>query len=153
LPEEMFADLFKAGRAAVGSGGGDRFGDRVQTWNNLSDAEAVEAGRSNCGGRPRVRLAVTAKGFHPTTLTVVRGQARRSRARTGIFDAVREVVSQTGVLTGRPASVGITILETRSPRKGHGDSVDSRDHRVAREVPGAAEVIVEHCQPMTTPAE
>jgi len=74
----MFADLFKAGgRPSVPA---EVIASVIvlQTLNGFSDAEAVEAVTSDLRWKAACGLAVTAKGFHPTTLTVWRGRLRRS---------------------------------------------------------------------------
>ena len=40
-------------------------------------------------------------GFHPTVLTLWRARLRASERRERIFDAVREVVAETGVLANK----------------------------------------------------
>ena len=61
-------------------------------------------------------LAVTQKGFHPTTLTVSRVRQRRSPRPNRIFDAVRAVVAQTGVLVGKNGrALDSTILDDAWP--------------------------------------
>ena len=70
FPEEMFADLFKAGgRPSVPA---EVIASVIvlQTLNGLSDAEAVEAVTFDLRWKAACGLAVTATGFHPTTLTV-----------------------------------------------------------------------------------
>jgi hypothetical protein len=91
-------------------------------------------------------LAVTAKGFHPTTLTVWRGRLRRSRRPNRIFDAVREVVAQTGVLAGKTRrALDSTILDDAVATQDTVTQLIAAIRRVGREVPGAAEVIAQRC--------
>ena len=69
FPEEMFADLFKSGgRPSVPA---EVIASVIvlQTLHGLSDAEAVEAVTFDLRWKAACGLAVTAKGFHPTTLT------------------------------------------------------------------------------------
>jgi hypothetical protein len=109
FPEEMFADLFKpGGRPSVPA---EVIASVIvlQTLNGLSDAEAVEAVTFDLRWKAACGLAVTAAGFHPTTLTVWRGRLRRSTRPNRIFDAVRAVVAQTGVLTGKTLWVPRTL--------------------------------------------
>ena len=118
----------------------------LQTLNNLSDAEAVEAVTFDLRWKAACGLAVTAKGFHPTTLTVWRGRLRRSERPNRIFDAVREVVAQTGVLAGKTRrALDSTILDDAVATQDTVTQLIAAIRRVARDVPGAAEVIAGHC--------
>jgi hypothetical protein len=146
FPEEMFADLFKAGgRPSVPA---EVIASVIvlQTLNNLSDAEAVEAVTFDLRWKAACGLAVTAKGFHPTTLTVWRGRLRRSDRPNRIFDAVREVIAQTGVLAGKTRrALDSTILDDAVATQDTVTQLIAAIRRVGREVPGAAEVIAAHC--------
>ena len=66
----------------------------LQTLHGLSDREATEALTFDLRWKAACGLAVTAAGFHPTTLTYWRRRLARSERPNRIFDAV-----QTG---GRP---------------------------------------------------
>jgi hypothetical protein len=146
FPEELFSDLFPSGRgrpsvpveqiAAV---------IVLQTLHGLSDREAAEALTFDLRWKAACGLAVPDTGFHPTTLTYWRRRLARSTAPNRIFDAVKAVVAETGVLTGKTRrALDSTVL---------GDAVATQDtvtqliaaiRRVAREVPGAGAVIAEH---------
>lgn len=55
---------------------------------------------------------MTDEGFHPTVLTLWRNRLRVSQAPERIFAAVRAVVTDTGVLTGRTRrGLGSTLLD------------------------------------------
>ena len=49
-------------------------------------------------------LALDDEGFHPTVLTLWRNKLRASDRPQRIFDAVRDVVTETGVLAGQDPS-------------------------------------------------
>jgi hypothetical protein len=84
----------------------------LQTLNGFSDAEAVEAVTFDLRWKAACGLAVTAAALHPTTLTVWRGRLRHSQRPNRIFDAVRAVVAETGVLTGKTRrALDSTILD------------------------------------------
>ncbi|HZX07893.1 IS1182 family transposase, partial [Kribbella sp.] len=146
FPEEMFADLFKpGGRPSVPA---EVIASVIvlQTLNNFSDTEAVEAVTFDLRWKAACGLAVTAKGFHPTTLTVWRGRLRRSSRPDRIFDAVREVVAQTGVLAGRTRrALDSTVLDDAVATQDTVTQLIAAIRRVGREVPGAAAVIAAHC--------
>ena len=147
FPEEMFADLFKpGGRPSVPA---EVIASVIvlQTLNGLSDTEAVEALTFDLRWKAACGLAVTATGFHPTTLTVWRGRLRRSARPNRIFDAVRVVVGQTGVLTGKARrAVDSTILDDAVATQDTVTQLIAAIRRVARSVPGAPEVIARHCR-------
>ena len=69
FPEVMFADLFKSGgRPSVPA---EVIASVIvlQTLHGFSDTEAVEAVTFDLRWKAACGLAVTARGFHPTTLT------------------------------------------------------------------------------------
>jgi len=147
FPEEMFADLFKpGGRPSVPA---EVIASVIvlQTLNGLSDAEAVEALTFDLRWKAACGLAITASGFHPTTLTVWRGRLRRSARPNRIFDAVRAVVAQTGVLAGRTRrALDSTILDDAVATQDTITQLIAAIRRVARSVPGAPEVIAGQCR-------
>jgi transposase len=146
FPEEMFADLFKAGgRPSVPA---EVMASVIvlQTLNGFSDAETVEAVTFDLRWKAACGLPVTAGAFHPTTLTVWRGRLRRSQRPNRIFDAVREVIAQTGVLAGKTRrALDSTVLDDAVATQDTVTQLIAAIRRVAREVPGAAEVIAAHC--------
>ena len=73
----------------------------LQALEGLSDREAI--GRLCCDIRWKAAagLSLTDEGFHPTVLTLWRARLRNSSAPERVFDAVRAVVAETGVLSGR----------------------------------------------------
>ena len=146
FPEEMFADLFKpGGRPSVPA---EVIASVLvlQTLNSLSDAEAVEAVTFDLRWKAACGLSVTAAGFHPTTLTVWRGRLRRSARPHRIFDAVKAVIAETGVLAGKTRRVmDSTILDDAVATQDTVTQLIAAIRRVARLVPGAVEVIAAHC--------
>ena len=146
FPEEMFADLFRSGgRPSVPA---DVMASVIvlQTLHGLSDAEAVEALTFDLRWKAACGLAVTARGFHPTTLTVWRGRLRRSPRPNRIFDAVRAVVAATGVLAGKTRrALDSTVLDDAVATQDTVTQLIAAIRRVARDVPGAAAVIAEQC--------
>ncbi len=147
FPESMFTDLFKpGGRPSVPA---EVIASVIvlQTLNGLSDAEAVEALTFDLRWKAACGLAVTAAGFHPTTLTVWRGRLRRSAHPNRIFDAVKAVVAQTGVLAGKTRrAMDSTILDDAVATQDTVTQLIAAIRRVARLVPGAPEVIAGWCR-------
>ena len=114
----------------------------LQTLNGFSDAEAVEAVTFDLRWKAACGLAVTAAAFHPTTFTVWRGRLRHSQRPNRIFDAVRAVVAETGVLTGKTRrALDSTILDDAVATQDTVTQLIAAIRRVARSVPGATEVI------------
>jgi Transposase DDE domain/Transposase domain (DUF772) len=147
FPESMFADLFKpGGRPSIPA---EQVASVIvlQTLNGLSDAEAVEALTFDLRWKAACGLAITDAGFHPTTLTYWRTRLRRSARPNRIFDAVRAVVAETGVLTGKTRrALDSTILDDAVATQDTVTQMIAAIRRVAREVPGAAQVIAQQCR-------
>ncbi len=146
FPEVMFADLFKAGgRPSVPA---EVMASVIvlQTLHGLSDSETVEAVTFDLRWKAACGLAVTAKAFHPTTLTYWRRRLSASDRPNRIFDAVRAVVAQTGVLAGKTRrALDSTVLDDAVATQDTVTQVIAAIRRVGREVPGAPGVIAAHC--------
>jgi len=147
FPEEMFADLFKpGGRPSVPV---EVMASVIvlQTLHGFSDAETVEAVTFDLRWKAACGLAVTAAAFHPTTLTVWRGRLRRSERPNRIFDAVRVVIAQTGVLAGKTRrALDSTVLDDAVATQDTVTQLIAAIRRVGRDVPGAVGVIAGHCR-------
>jgi hypothetical protein len=112
----------------------------------LSDAETVDAVTYDLRWKAACGLPVTAAAFHPTTLTYWRRRLAASERPNRIFDAVRAVVAQTGVLSGKTRrALDSTVLDDAVATQDTVTQVIAAIRRVRREVPGAAEVITQHC--------
>ena len=147
FPEEMFADLFpsRRGRPSVPA---DVVASVIvlQTLNGLSDEAAAEAVTFDLRWKAACGLAVSAKAFHPTVLTYWRRRLGASTAPNRIFDAVTMVVAETGVLSGKTRrALDSTVLDDAVATQDTVTQLIAAIRRVAREVPGAAEVIAAHC--------
>ena len=91
-------------------------------------------------------LAVTAPGFHPTVLTYWRRRLAASTRPRRIFEVVGQVVAQTGVLAGKTRrALDSTVLDDAVATQDTVTQLIAAIRRVARDVPGAAAVIAEHC--------
>jgi hypothetical protein len=147
FPDAMFADLFPSslGRPSVPA-------DVVaavlvlQALEGRSDREAAEALTFDLRWKAACGLPVAATGFHPTVLTYWRRRLARSTRPDRIFDAVREVVQATGALTGKTRrALDSTVLEDAVATQDTVTQLIAAIRRVAREVPGAADVVATHC--------
>jgi hypothetical protein len=102
FPPGLFADLVVQGRShpsvpteVVGSV------MVLQALEGLSDREAISALRRDIAWKVACGLRLDDEGFHPTVLVYWRNRIRTSPRPRRIFEAVRQVVEATGVLTGR----------------------------------------------------
>jgi IS5 family transposase len=102
FPDELFADLFGSGRGRP-SVPADVVATVMvlQALEGLSDREAVQQLACNIAWKVACGLALTDRGFHPTVLSLWRTRLRASDRPERVFDAVRAVIAQTGVLAGR----------------------------------------------------
>src|SRR5215212_176443 len=102
FPDELFADLFPSGRGRP-SVPADVIATVLvlQSLEGLSDRDAVQAVRTDLRWKVAGGLALDDEGFHPTVLTLWRNKLRTSDRPERIFDAVREVIAETGVLKGK----------------------------------------------------
>lgn len=102
FPDAMFEDLFpsKHGRPSVPA---DVIATVMvlQALEGRSDREAVEALRTDLRWKVAAGLPLDHEAFHPTVLTLWRNKLRVSESPERIFDAVRQVVAETGVLAGK----------------------------------------------------
>ena len=147
FPDPMFADLFPSalGRPSVPA---DVVASVLvlQALEGRSDREAVEALTFDLRWKAACGLPIAAAGFHPTVLTYWRRRLAASTRPQRIFDAVREVVTATGVLTGKTRrALDSTVLEDAVATQDTVTQLIAGIRRVRREVPGAAEVVVAHC--------
>ena len=108
FPDVMFEDLFpsRRGRPSVP-------GDVVatvmvlQSWEGLSDRDAVEAFRTDLRWKVACGRSLVDEGFHPTVLTLWRNRLRVSDVPERVFDAVRQVVEALAPLVEEPLQKGV----------------------------------------------
>jgi hypothetical protein len=147
FPEAMFADLFPSGRGRP-SVPGEVMATVItlQALHGLSDAETVEAVTFDLRWKAACGMAVTAGGFHPTTLTVWRARLRASERPERIFEAVKAVIAETGALAGKTRrALDSTVLDDAVATQDTVTQLVAAIRRVGREVPEAAAVIAAHC--------
>ncbi|HKS51877.1 MAG TPA: IS1182 family transposase [Pseudonocardiaceae bacterium] len=145
---ELFADLFpsKTGRPSLPV---DIAASVLvlQTLTDLSDRETVEAVRCDLRWKVACGLPLDHEGFHPSTLTYWRGRLARSERPNRIFDAVKTVIAETGVLKGKTRrAVDSVVLDDAVATQDTITQLIAAIRRVGREVPGAAEVIAAQCR-------
>lgn len=147
FPEAMFGDMFPAagGRPSVPA---DVMAAAIvlQKLHGLSDRDTTDAVRCDLRWKVACGLALTDNGFHPTTLLYWRRRLARSAQPNRIFDAVRSVIAQTGVLAGKTRrALDSTVLEDAVATQDTVIQLIAAIRRVAREVLGAGELITALC--------
>ncbi len=147
FPDGLFEDLFKTGRGRPSVPGPVIASVLVlQALQGLSDRDAVEALRCDLRWKVACGLALDHEGLHSTTLTLWRARLRASAAPQRIFDAVREVVTATGVLTGRTKrALDSVVLDDAVATQDTVTQLIAAVRRVRRDVPGAAGFVAEYC--------
>lgn len=142
FPDDMFGDLFPSqrGRPSVPA-------DVVatvmvlQSLEGLSDRDAVDSFRTDLKWKVACGVSLGDEGFHPTVLTLWRNRLRISDAPERIFDVVRRVVADTGVLTGRIRRVlDSTLLDDAVATQDTVTQLTSVIRRVRKTLPQAAAV-------------
>jgi IS5 family transposase len=143
FPPELFEDLFPTRR------GRPSLAPEVvasvlvlQALHGLSDREAVEALRFDLRWKAACGLAVTDRGFDPSTLTYWRRRLAASARPNRIFEVVAAVIAETGAVAGKTRrALDSTILDDAVARQDTVTQLIAAIRRVAREVPGATEVV------------
>jgi hypothetical protein len=147
FPERLFADLFPSstGRPSLPA----EIAASVlvlQTLQDLSDRDAVQAVRCDIRWKVACGLPLDHEGFHPSTLTYWRRRLARSEHPHRVFDAVRAVITETGVLTRKTRrALDSVVLDDAVATQDTITQLIAAIRRVGREVPHAAEVIATRC--------
>jgi Transposase domain (DUF772) len=147
FPAELFADWFPAGTGRPSLPGEVAASVLVlQALHDLSDRDAVAAVRCDIRWKVACGLSLDHEGFHPTTLTYWRRRLAASDRPDRIFEAVRSVVTATGVLHGAAMrALDLVVLDDAVATQDTVTQLIAAIRRVSREVPGAAAVIAEQC--------
>ena len=147
FPAELFADLFPSGRGRP-SIPGEVIASVIvlQSLYGYSDREAVDALTFDLRWKAACGYAIDAKGFDPSTLTYWRKRLAASDRPQRIFEVVREVIEQTGVIAGKQRrALDSTILDDAVARQDTVTQLIAQIRRVGREVPGAKDLIGTEC--------
>ena len=144
FPDELFADLFptRRGRPSVPA-------DVVatvmvlQALEGRSDREACRALQTDIAWKAAAGLALTDEAFHPTVLTLWRNKLRASESPQRIFDAVRVVITESGVIAGKHRrALDSTVLDDAVARQDTITMLVAQICRVRRLIPELASVWV-----------
>lgn len=119
FPDELFSDLFPSGRGRPSVPADVIAAVMVlQALEGLSDRDAARQLRTNIAWKVACGLALDDAGFHATVLTLWRNRLRVSDRPQRIFDAIRHVVDETGVLATRQRRVlDSTVLDDAVTRQ------------------------------------
>jgi hypothetical protein len=147
FPPELFADLFPSSTGRPSLPGEIAASVLVlQALQDLSDREAVAAVRCDIRWKVACGLPLDHEGFHPSTLTYWRRRLAASKQPNRIFDAVRTVVAQTGVLKGKTRrALDSVVLDDAVATQDTVTQLIAAIRRVGREVAGATEIITTRC--------
>ena len=144
FPSEMFSDLFGSGRGRPSTPGSVVATVMVlQALECLSDREAIQRLRGDIAWKAAAGLSLTDSGFHPTVLTLWRARLRASDRPERIFDAVRQVITESGVLEKRSRrALDSTILHDAVATQDTVTMISSQIRRCRRLIPQAADVVL-----------
>ena len=148
FPDEDYADLFCAPGVGRPSLPATQMAAVLvlQVLHDYSDRETAEAVKFDVRWKVAIGASLDDPGFDPSSLVYWRKRLAKSKRPHRVSDAVRAVVEQTGILTGRRRrAVDSTILADAVATQDTVTQLVSAIRRVAREVPGAAEQIAAVC--------
>ena len=144
FPDEMFADLFGSGRGRPSVPGPVIAVVMVlQALEGLSDREAIQSLRRDIAWKAAAGLSLSDGGFHPTVLTLWRARLRASDRPERIFDAVRRVIDECGVLAGKDRrALDSIILDDAVATQDTVTMISSQIRRCRRLIPQAADLVL-----------
>jgi hypothetical protein len=118
----------------------------LQVLHDYSDAEAAEAARCDLRWKAACGFPLDHGGFDPSTLVYWRRRIAASDRPDRVFDAVAEVIAQTGILRGRrKRCVDSTVFDDAVATQDTVTQLMAAMRKVARVVPGAGAVISRVC--------
>jgi Transposase domain (DUF772) len=147
FPDSFTADLFssRAGRPSLPA---DLVGSVLvlKELHDLSDAQTAEALAFDIRWKVACGRSLTQMSFDPSTLVYWRRRIAASGRPDRVFDAVAEVISQTGILAGRrKRCVDSTVFDDAVATQDTVTQLMAAMRKVARVVPCAAGVIAAVC--------
>lgn len=137
FPDEMFADLFKSGRGRP-SVPADVIATVMvlQALEGKSDREACRALERDIAWKAAAGLALTDEAFHPTVLTLWRNKLRVSDDPQRIFNVVRAVIAESGVIANKNRRVlDSTVLDDAVARQDTITMLVAQIRRVRKLIP------------------
>ena len=143
FPDSFTADLFpsRTGRLLLSA---DLVGAVLvlKELHDLSDAQTAEALKFDIRWKVACGRSLTQMSFDPSVLVYWRRRIAASGRPDRVFDAVAEVIAQTGILPGRrKRCVDSTVFDDAVVTQDTVTQLTAAIRKVARVVPGAAGVI------------
>jgi hypothetical protein len=147
FPDSFTADLFpsRTGRPSLPA---DLVGSVLvlKELYDLSDAQTADALKYDLRWKVACGRSLLQLGFDPSTLVYWRKRIAASDRPDRVFDAVAEVIAQTGVLAGRrKRCVDSTVFDDAVATQDTVTQLVAAIRKVARVVPGAGAVIAAVC--------
>jgi hypothetical protein len=147
FPDSFIADLFtsRTGRPSLPA---DLVGSVLvlKELHDLSDAQTAEALKFDIRWKVACGRSLTQMSFDPSALVYWRRRIAASDRPDRVFDAVAEVIAQTGILRGRrKRCVDSTVFDDAVATQDTVTQLTAAMRKVARVVPGAGEVIAGVC--------
>src|SRR6266568_494714 len=113
---------------------------------DLSDGQTADALKFDIRWKVACGRSLTAVSFHPSTLVYWRKRIAGSDRPDRVFDKVAEVIAETGLLRGRrKRCVDSTVFDDAVATQDTVTQLVAAVRKVARVVPGAAEVVAAVC--------
>jgi hypothetical protein len=147
FPDSFTADLFpsRTGRPSLPA---DLVGSVLvlKELHDLSDPQTAEALSYDIRWKVACGRSLTQMSFDPSTLVYWRKRIAASDRPDRVFDAVAEVIAQTGILRGRrKRCVDSTVFDDAVATQDTVTQLVAAIRKAARAVPGAGEVIGRVC--------
>src|SRR6266568_228345 len=147
FPDSFTADLFpsRTGRPSLPA---DLVGSVLvlKELYDLSDPQTADALKFDIRWKVACGRSLTEVSFDPSTLVYWRKRIAKSGRPDRVFDAVAAVISETGILAGRrKRCVDSTVFDDAVATQDTVTQLVAAMRKVARVVPGAAEVIAGVC--------
>ncbi|MGH3195584.1 MAG: transposase [Streptosporangiaceae bacterium] len=147
FPDSFTADLFtsRTGRPSLPA---DLVGSVLvlKELYDLSDTQTADALRFDLRWKAACGRSLLQDSFDPSTLVYWRKRIAKSKRPDRVFDAVAEVIGQTGILAGRrKRCVDSTVFDDAVATQDTVTQLMAAMRKVARLVPGAGEVIGSVC--------
>ena len=148
FPDSFTADLFgsRTGRPSLSA---DLVGSVLvlQALHDLSDGQAADALKFDIRWKVACGRSLTQMSFDPSTLVYWRRRIAKSDRPDRVFDAVAEVIAQTGILRGkRRRVIDSTVFDDAVATQDTVTQLTAAIRKVARgAMPAAGEVIAGVC--------
>jgi Transposase DDE domain/Transposase domain (DUF772) len=148
FPDSFTADLFpsRTGRPSLPA---DLVGSVLvlKELYDLSDARAADALRFDIRWKVACGRSLLQMSFDPSALVYWRRRIAKSERPDRVFDAVAQLIAETGILRGRrKRCVDSTVFDDAVATQDTVTQLMAAMRKVARVVPGAGEVIAAVCK-------